>query len=73
MTYVSSSKSVHSSYISSVTFSSDDQYIASGSHDKKVTVWRLEDLRQPDHIFESEDQVNSVAFTPSGNYVAGAT
>ena len=54
--------------VSSVAFSPDKNYIVTGSHDNKVSVW---ETATGQHIWTSKhkDKVNSVCFSPDGQYV----
>lgn len=62
----------HSDRIYAVSFSPDGQYIASGSRDRMVKIWRL-DGTLVKTLEGHGDRVNSVAFSPRGNLLASAS
>ena len=62
----------HEGLVSSVVFSPDSKYIASGSYDNKVRLWDLEGNPIGQPFQGHEDAVNSVVFSPDGKYIASA-
>nr|WP_235935239.1 WD40 repeat domain-containing protein [Candidatus Laterigemmans baculatus] len=67
----------HQERLTSVAFSPDDRFVATGSIDKTVRVWDLSSKRTPRkglrrEVFVGEhlDSVRSVAFSPDGRWLA---
>ena len=62
----------HNSYVLSVAFSPDGNYLASGSHDNTIKLW---DVKNGSTIWTGSHNsyVNSVAFSPDGNYLASGS
>jgi WD40 repeat protein len=56
----------HSGFVSSVAFSSDRQYLVSGSHDYTVRVWDVATGIQLRIMTGHENEVSSVAFSGDG-------
>jgi WD40 repeat protein len=63
----------HSDYVSSVAFSPDGQYIASGSGDKSIKLWWVSDGSVVRTLTGHSDYVSSVAFSPDGQYIASGS
>ena len=59
----------HKRNVTSVVFSPDGQYIASGSEDKTVRLWDLEGNPVSKPFQGHEDYVTSIAFDPNGHYI----
>lgn len=57
------------SRINTVTFSPDGQYLATGSSDHTVRIWKVPEGREIIHIFY-KDEVSEVVFSPDGAYLA---
>ncbi len=60
----------HEGLVSSLAFSLDGKYIASGSYDKTVQLWDLEGNPIGKPFWGHEDVVYAVAFSPDGKYIA---
>jgi WD40 repeat protein len=61
----------HESYLFSVAFSPDGRWLGSGSEDKTVQLWSVEDPEAPPVVLGShEGVVRSVAFSPDGKRLA---
>ena len=53
----------HTNNVNSIAFSSDSQYIASGSSDYTVKIWKVEDESEVRILAEHSNSVESVAFS----------
>ncbi len=60
----------HTASVSSVAFSPDGRYLASGSRDKTVRLWERETGKLVRSLEGHTDWVTSVAFSPDGRYLA---
>ncbi|MBS4028518.1 MAG: caspase family protein, partial [Ignavibacteriales bacterium] len=58
----------HKDYVSSVAFSPDGNYALSGSEDKTLKLWDIENGNEVRTFSGHKDYVSSVAFSPDGNY-----
>jgi len=71
----------HSAWVSSVAFSPDGQTLASGSFDRSIRLWRInqidwesDEIKEKPIILENHNQsITSVAFTPDGKYLASGS
>ncbi|KIJ41772.1 hypothetical protein M422DRAFT_171792 [Sphaerobolus stellatus SS14] len=64
----------HTDWVSSVSFSPDGRYIASGSGDQTVHLWSVETGMPVDQPYEGHTKsVNSVSFSPDGRYIASGS
>jgi WD40 repeat protein len=63
----------HEDYVTSVTFSPDSKYLASGSRDETVKLWSVESQTEIVTLLEHSKCVNSVAFSPDGKYLASGS
>ncbi|HEX3620306.1 MAG TPA: WD40 repeat domain-containing protein, partial [Candidatus Udaeobacter sp.] len=59
--------------VTSVAFSPDGQYLASGSKDRSVKVWRMSNGTLVSSRFDHAQPVNSVAFSPNGQWLASGS
>jgi WD40 repeat protein/energy-coupling factor transporter ATP-binding protein EcfA2 len=59
----------HKQNVTSVAFSPDGHYIASGSEDRTVWLWDLEGNSVGKPFRGHQDYVNSIAFSPDGRYI----
>ena len=59
--------------VTSVAFSLDGQYLATGCRDRSVKVWRLADGTLVSSRSDHAQQVNAVAFSPDGQWLASAS
>ena len=59
----------HHDEVTSVAFSPEGRFLASGSTDKTVKVWELESS-QVVHTIEHLDEVQSITFSPDGRFIA---
>lgn len=62
----------HEQDIYSLDFARNGRYIASGSGDKTVRLWDIQDGKQ-ELILSIEDGVTTVAISPDGRYVAAGS
>jgi WD40 repeat protein len=60
----------HTSSVVSLHFSPDDKWLASGSKDRYVRMWSLEEPREPIIFDGHRDEVAAVAFSPDGQLLA---
>jgi WD40 repeat protein len=56
-----------------VTFSRDGQYLATGSQDRLVKVWRMANGTLVTSRSDHTQRVNAVAFSPNGQWLASAS
>ena len=56
----------HSYYVFSVVFSPNGEYLASGSGDKTIIIWRVSSGKRIRTLIGHSDSVNSVVFSPNG-------
>ena len=61
---------VHSDSVNSVGFSKDGKFLASGSRDKTIKFWNLEEKREEFSLAGHSDWVTSVAFSKDGKFLA---
>ncbi len=62
----------HQKGITSINFSPNGQYLASGSSDQMVKIWDLQNS-QYINLSDHQDQVTAVEFSPDGQYLASAS
>ena len=67
------SLSGHGDAVYDIAFSPDGAIMATGSYDKTVGVWRLEEGRQIGSLAGHTDQVFRVAFSPDGKRLASCS
>ncbi|OQA13313.1 MAG: translocation protein TolB [bacterium ADurb.Bin363] len=60
----------HSDYVTSVSYSPDGKYVASGSWDKTVKIWEVSSGKCIRSLEGHSDYVTSVSYSPDGKYVA---
>ncbi|KIJ50118.1 hypothetical protein M422DRAFT_160180 [Sphaerobolus stellatus SS14] len=64
----------HTNRVSSVSFSPNGRYIASGSDDHTVRLWSVETAMPVGQLYEGHTHsVNSVSFSPDGGYIASGS
>jgi len=63
----------HSDCVNSVAFSPDNKYLASGSIDNTVKVYRTDNFQEIKTLTEHSNSVNSVVFSPDGKYLASGS
>ena len=63
----------HSGIMESICYSLDGKYIASGSSDRTVKIWKLETGRELRTLRGHSDRVNSVCYSPDGKAVASGS
>ena len=64
----------HSSGVKSIVFSPNGEYLASGSLDKTIGVWRVSSGERIKTLTEySDPRVYSVVFSPNGEYLASGS
>jgi WD40 repeat protein len=60
----------HNNYVTSVAFSPDGEYLATGSYDKTIKLWNVKSQSETATLHGHSQEVNSVAFSPDGKYLA---
>lgn len=63
----------HSLVVTSVAFSPDGRYIASGSADNTVKLWEVSTSREIRTLLGRKSGVSSVAFSPDGRYIVSGS
>ena len=63
----------HSSLGISVSFSPNGDYLASGSSDKTICVWRVSNGELIKTLLEHAYSILSVVFSPNGEYLASGS
>jgi WD40 repeat protein len=63
----------HSYCVSSIAFSPDGKYLASGSRDNLVKLWSVESQREVTTLQGHSYCISSVAFSPDGKYLASGS
>lgn len=56
----------HNSFVLSIAISHDNKIIASGSHDKFIRIWNLQEKRQEFYLEGHKSSVLALSFTPDG-------
>jgi WD40 repeat protein len=62
----------HSGTVSSICFSPDGCFLASGSRDKTIKVWDLQQEKKLKQISVQSDVVHAVCYSPDGRFLASA-
>jgi WD40 repeat protein len=63
----------HSDSVTSVAFSVDGKYLASGSDDNTVRLWSVEVQKEVAVLQRHTASVSSIAFSPNGKYLASGS
>ena len=63
----------HGECVSSVAFSPDGTYLASGSNDETIKIWDLRTHECIKTLHGHRGSVNTVAFSPDGTYLASSS
>ncbi|NMB21417.1 MAG: WD40 repeat domain-containing protein, partial [Firmicutes bacterium] len=60
----------HLDLVAAIAFSADDRYIASGSNDRTIRIWRRSDGQLVRTMYGHTSAIKVVAFSPQGHYLA---
>lgn len=60
----------HLDLVAAIAFSADDKYIASGSNDRTIRIWRTDDGQLVRTMAGHKSAINAIAFSPQGHYLA---
>ncbi len=60
----------HKGCVFTIAFSPDGKYLVSGSADKKVKIWSVEQKKEIASLKQYNKVVRSVSFSPDGKYLA---
>ena len=63
----------HKIFVLSVVFSPNGEYLASGSSDCTIGVWRVSSGERIKTLTGHSNQVTSVVFSPNGEYLASGS
>jgi WD40 repeat protein len=63
----------HNNKITSISFSKDGKYIATGSEDRTIKLWDILTGREIRTILGHSDKINSILFSPDSRYIASAS
>jgi len=63
----------HHKEITSISFSKDGKYIATGSEDRTIKLWDILTGREIRTILGHSDKINSILFSPDSRYIASAS
>ncbi|NCS42520.1 MAG: protein kinase [Microcystis aeruginosa BS11-05] len=63
----------HSDMVTSVVYSPDGRYLASGSDDKTIKIWEVATGKELRTLTGHSDRVSSVAYSPDGRYLASGS
>lgn len=59
----------HLDLVAAIAFSPDDQYVASGSNDRTIRIWRADDA-QLVRTMTGQSAIKVITFSPQGQYLA---
>ena len=63
----------HTNYVFALAFSSDSRYLASGSRDRTIRIWDMDQRREVHLLKGHEDDIYAVAFSPDGKWVVSGS
>ena len=65
----------HDGIIKTVTVSTDSKYIVSGSTDRTIKIWSIQDKKQLPFCFNDtyKDSINSVVFSKDSKYIVSGS
>ncbi|MPM32530.1 hypothetical protein SDC9_79093 [bioreactor metagenome] len=63
----------HSDTISALAFSTDGQYLASGSWDDTIKIWRINDGTMVRTFFDHNDSITTIRFLPDGKTIVSGS
>src|SRR5690606_18146241 len=60
----------HLDWVETIAFSPDDQYVATGSNDRTIRIWRARDGQLVRIMSGHRNGIKAMAFSPEGRYLA---
>lgn len=63
----------HTEWVSSVSFSPNGQYLASGSRDGTIQLWEISSQKKLATLYGHTEGVSSVSFSPDGHYLVSGS
>lgn len=63
----------HYDAVTSICYSSDGKYIASGSNDFSIRIWKTDEAKTIAVFNGHENDVNSISFSPNGKLIVSGS